>query len=536
MSFAAYLRHPALLLAAVSVAIALVWFVLGYPADALRSPLTAGEKFDCVSYVPVPPVGTEAVSAAQITADLARLAPIAGCVRTYATGLGLDRVPEAARKLGMTVLQGIALGRDAKRSSEEIDRAIALVRTQRSAIRAFVAGSEVLSRRELGSGDLAAAIRRVRQATKAPVTYADTRDAWLNAGEIANLVDFISVQVPLYRAEYPVAAADAVRHLLVVRGELSARYPGKEIVVSEVGWPSAGRMRDGALPSPANQARVIHDVIAAGRAGNFRIHLFEGIDQPWRRATEGNAGAHWGLIDAETGALKLRWGAPVSNHPQWFMQGALGVLLACVVFAAAFLAARSSGPAAPSGAAWRPVAVIALAAGVPFGWAVADVPLQSASILEWTYAGFLIALAIFVPPVAAAALVRGVHPDSFAETLRPALRGRDYPLTRVLSVLRLIAALVAIQVALGLVFDPAYRNLPFAPLTGPAAALLVVTLAGPGRVQRAGNAESGAALILAGSALFIAFNETFLNWQALWLSAALLALAAACWFARGARD
>ena len=44
------------------------------------------------------------------------------------------------------------------------------------------------------------------------------------------------------------------------------RFPGKEIFLGEFGWPSAGRMREGALPSPVNQARMMHEVLALGQA------------------------------------------------------------------------------------------------------------------------------------------------------------------------------------------------------------------------------------------------------------------------------
>ena len=41
---------------------------------------------------------------------------------------------------------------------------------------------------------------------------------------------------------------DAITHVRDVRDRVSAVFPGKEIWIGEVGWPSAGRMREGALP------------------------------------------------------------------------------------------------------------------------------------------------------------------------------------------------------------------------------------------------------------------------------------------------
>ena len=46
----------------------------------------------------------------QIAQDLAQLAKISDCVRTYSIENGLDQVPALAAKVGLKVIQGIWLG------------------------------------------------------------------------------------------------------------------------------------------------------------------------------------------------------------------------------------------------------------------------------------------------------------------------------------------------------------------------------------------------------------------------------------------
>jgi glucan 1,3-beta-glucosidase len=433
------------------------------------------------------------------------------------------------------VLQGLDIGRDADRNNAEVERAIALEKAYRGAIRGFVVGSEVLSRNDLSPAELAVLIRRVREATGLPVTYADHWEAWQNASAIIGLIDFVTIHVDLYAADPPVAIADAGRATAEARNRVAARVGGKEVFVGQVGWPSAGRMREWALPTPVNQARVVQDVVAAGKAGNFRVNLFEGVDQRWRGRLSGTAAAHLGLLDAETGEMKFRWGGAVSNHPLWFYQGLLGVMLALVVFAAAFLAARSLGPHAPARADWRPIALIALPAGLFIGWAIAEVPQQTDSAFEWAHATLLIALAVATPAAAAAAIVHEKPIESFAALLDADARRGTHPLIQFVLLLFILTVLAAIQIALGLVFDPGNRDFPGAILTGPAVALLVLVLCRRPLARSPSIAETAAAIVLAMSALFIVFNETFWNWQALWLGFALLALAAACWLASGAR-
>ena len=85
--------------------------------------------------------------------------------------------------------------------------------------------------------------------------------------------------------------------------------------------------------------------------------------------------------------------------------------------------------------------------------------------------------------------------------------------------------LVTVEAALGLVFDPRYRDIPFAPLTAAAVPFLVLLVTTPRPIGRRAAAETAAAAVLAVSAVYIVFNETFANWQAVWFCAGLIGLA-----------
>jgi glucan 1,3-beta-glucosidase len=108
-----------------------------------------------------------------------------------------------------------------------------------------------------------------------------------------------------------------------------------------------------------------------------------------------------------------------------------------------------------------------------------------------------------------------------------------------LGALLVVLAVLAMQAALGLDFDPRYRDFPFAPLTGsvfPFLALYILRVASnetadvaperakPPQGQRPA-AEVATAAVLGLSAVYIVFNESVANWQALWFCAGLIALA-----------
>jgi glucan 1,3-beta-glucosidase len=110
------------------------------------------------------------------------------------------------------------------------------------------------------------------------------------------------------------------------------------------------------------------------------------------------------------------------------------------------------------------------------------------------------------------------------------------PFDRAVGAILIAVLLLAFLVALGLVFDPRYRDFPFAPLT---AAVMPFAVHGfiVGRPKgRRSVAEMSAAGVLALSVIYISFNETFANWQSLWVCAVLAALAFSLAQVRDARS
>jgi hypothetical protein len=343
---------------------------------------------------------------------------------------------------------------------------------------------------------------------------------WLRNRELASAVDFITIHILPYWEDFPIAARDAAAHVDSIRRRVVAAFPGKEVIIGEVGWPSAGRMREGALPSPANQARVIQDVLALGKRDNFRVNVIEAFDQPWKRALEGTVGGHWGVLDDATRAPKFGWGEAVSNHPQWRWQAAGGILFALIVFGSAFAARRDAPPRL-----WLAVTVNAIVGGALIGWSIANVPVESLGAGGWLRSLAYVAVALLVPPSVSAAAIRGVALPRYSRLLGPAAeRARD-PLARLIGALMIATMLLAILAALGLVFDPRYRDFPFAPLTAAAVPFFMHSTTPPRPNGGRGAAELLGASMLALSVPYIVLNEGFANWQSLWLCAALAAFA-----------
>ena len=520
-----------LLFVLVAAAIGGVWYGMGRPVAMPPSPLAEGERLDCISYAPfhgdqAPYVPPRHSLDSQIAEDLGRLSHVTSCVRTYSAAELQDKITDLAGQYDLKVLQGIWLGRDRADNRREIEAALELARRYPGVIQAFIVGNEALLRAELSPTDIKDYLQEVRQRSGLPVTYADVWEFWLKAPELANAVDFVTIHILPYWEDEPVGAQDAVAHVREIRAKVASAFPGKEILIGEVGWPSQGRMRAGALPSPANQARVLAGVVKAAKEAGWKVNLIEAYDQPWKRLLEGTVGGYWGLFDDLTRAPKFHWGEPVSNHPRWRLEAGLGISAAFLVFLAGWLGGRR--PPARDARTNFATATIALGAGLVFGWAVVNSPMEGFELGDRLRALALLGLALAVPALASFALARGTALPSFALAMNPPLWRRADRLGVLVAFLLVATVVAAIHVALGLVFDPRYKDFPFAALTGPVAALAVLAFAAErplsGPAPATGGAEIAVAALLTGSALFVVVNEGVANWQALWFAALLLLL------------
>ncbi len=509
-----------------ALAIGVAWWWLGAPVKVPPSPFAGGAKLDCVSYAPFrggqnPLVEGTRVEPRQIDEDLALLAKYSKCVRTYSTDDGLDSVLASARRHGLKVLEGVWVSNEAEKTRRQIATAIALARQYPDVVAAVVVGNEVLLRGEMTATDLMAAIREVKAAVSMPVTYADVWEYWLRYPEVQNAVDFVTIHILPYWEDFPIPAARAAAHVEAIRRRVAAAIPNKEIIIGEFGWPSAGRMRAGARPSPSNQARVIAETLALARRENFRVNVIEAFDQPWKRALEGAAGGYWGIFDRTTGAPKFNLAGAVSDHPHWLAQALAGMLLTGLTFGGAFMAARAKGFPRYF---WPKIAALAFLPAVLFGWTIETVPIESFSIGSALRALAFAAIAAVAPIVCAAACAAGRPPPAFSSLIGRTGEPLD-GLGRALGGTVIALMLLSIEAALGLVFDPRYRDIPFAPLGAAVIPFLVVVVSTPRPAGVRAMAESVAAAVLALSAGYIAFNESFANWQAICFCAGLIGLA-----------
>ncbi len=464
----------------------------------------------------------------QIEADLRILSRLTGCVRIYAIDQGLAQVPEIAESLGLEVLLGAWLSRDNQRNARELATVIALANAHPRTVRAVIVGNEVLLRREMPPDRLIAHIRSVAAAVEAPVSYADVWEFWLQHPEVADAVDIVTIHVLPYWEDRPVAVDAAAAHVGEVAERMRAAFPEKPILIGEAGWPSRGRMREQALPSPVNQARFVREMLVLAEREGLAVNLMEGIDQPWKRRLEGTVGGFWGALD-EDRLAKFPLTGPVTGEPQWLAWAGASAALALLPFiwtAAAGTRLRLSG--------WLTLSLAGPAAACLLVLAALDLAAGSLGLLDWALgiAGLAIAAAAVV--LAGGTLLAGTAlPPTPAwpliERLRKRrLRGAD-DLADALGWLRLATLFGIAATTLCLAFDGRYREFPTAPYAPPVACFLALAWVARGRARGAGSTREEAglsAIAVAAAGAVVAFegpgNVQALAWAGVTLGAAAI--------------
>jgi cellulose synthase/poly-beta-1,6-N-acetylglucosamine synthase-like glycosyltransferase/exo-beta-1,3-glucanase (GH17 family) len=287
----------------------------------------------------------------QVARDFATLAGKVQYVRTYRTSDGGDYMPELAARVGLKLVPGawiyapnearLQFGRDSADVNAEETRALIRMANQNPNIERVLVGNENILRwdkaeksadRELNTtspAQLISQLRYVKRNVKVPVSTSEPPSSWLNYPELAKEADFLAVHILPYWDEK--TGDNPLEFLKDQIKTLKAAYPNKNIIVTEVGWPSNGasrRLPTGAIKraTPAEQARNVRDMVAWLKSQNIDYFVVEAIDQPWKAYDlEGKAGGYWGLWNADR-QQKFEWTGPVQTFPQWWLYAAWSIL------------------------------------------------------------------------------------------------------------------------------------------------------------------------------------------------------------------
>jgi exo-beta-1,3-glucanase (GH17 family)/cellulose synthase/poly-beta-1,6-N-acetylglucosamine synthase-like glycosyltransferase len=259
----------------------------------------------------------------ELASDIRMLSHYTSQLRTYSS-LESPEIPRLARFYNMKVMEGAWLDRRARHNDEELAGLIALSRKYDNINRAIV-GNETILRGDVSVPELIGYLDRARAHLDIPVSTAEPFFVWQRNPDLVQHVDFITVHLLPYWEQIP--RKDAIGFVLGQYHELERLYPGKHVVIGEVGWPSNGDRKKYAQPSIADEAHFIREWLNVAAAQHIDYFIMEAFDQPWKEANEGRAGAYWGVFNASR-QPKFAFTGTVVEAPNWPWKALAASLLA----------------------------------------------------------------------------------------------------------------------------------------------------------------------------------------------------------------
>ncbi|UYN93602.1 MAG: glycosyltransferase [Enhydrobacter sp.] len=378
----------------------------------------------------------------QIERDFALLSGKVNLVRTYRATDGGAWMPEIARRYGLRLVPGAWIysaseakqqfGRDARDVNAEETRALIRMANQNPNVERVLVGNENILRWDgqkevrdpnaTSPAQLIREIRNVKRNVKVPVSTAEPWHVWLHYPELAREVDYLAVHILPYWDEQ--SSETPLEYLENKIALLRRAYPNKNIIVTEVGWPSNGASRRSPATgyvkhaTPAEQARNVRDMVAWLRSQNIEYFVVEAFDQPWKAYDlEGKAGGYWGLWNADR-EQKFAWTGTIQTFPQWLACAAWS-LAAALPLALLFLWYRRD--LAATGQLVFCGLVALSASALVFGAAVAaGTYMVTAEMVGWGVLAFFLTISLAMALVQALELVETVWRRRWTREALPA--------------------------------------------------------------------------------------------------------------------
>jgi len=234
------------------------------------------------------------LSKEQINQRLDIIAPFTRWVRSFSCTDGNEYIPEAAHARGLKTLAGAWISGDKTRNELEIESLIKLGKAGRVDIAAV--GNEVLLRGELSEDELIAYITRVKQALPGvQVGYVDAYYQYLEHPKLVEACDVLLANCYPFWEGYAVEqAALNLDQMYQLTSEIAQ---GKQVIITETGWPNAGESIDAAVPSEKNGMQYFVNAQKWAKTQHVDLFYFSSFDESWKVREEGTIGGKWGLWD-----------------------------------------------------------------------------------------------------------------------------------------------------------------------------------------------------------------------------------------------
>ena len=186
---------------------------------------------------------------------------------------------------------------NAERNDREVEKLIAMVKEFPEEIFAVSIGNENTpswGKRIVPVERLMMHAKRFKETIDKPVTFCEGVLEWKSLQKLAELMDFISIH------SYPLHYGNTIDEALEVNkkqyAEISALYPDKQVIFTELGWATKARDElKKSSSSEENQTRYIKEVTEWFEEDKIIGFIFEAFDESWKGEAEDSCECNWGL-------------------------------------------------------------------------------------------------------------------------------------------------------------------------------------------------------------------------------------------------
>lgn len=234
------------------------------------------------------------ISEAQVRRRMEILKPHTKWVRSFSCTEGNEWIPKVAKDMGIKTLVGAWLGNDDEINQREVEGLIKLAKEGLVDIAAV--GNEVMYRKDLSEDQLLEFIRKVKSEIPGiPVGYVDAYYEFSHRLAITELCDVILCNCYPFWEGCPFE--NSLDYMKQMYYQAKAAANGKEVIITETGWPSMGESLKGAIPSEKSARDYFINTQLWSSNDNIPVFYFSSFDESWKVGAEGVVGAYWGIWD-----------------------------------------------------------------------------------------------------------------------------------------------------------------------------------------------------------------------------------------------
>ncbi|OQV02484.1 hypothetical protein CLAIMM_07680, partial [Cladophialophora immunda] len=203
-------------------------------------------------------------------------------LRFYDIGCDLSVATAAAASQGLQVMLGLnTIGNVAG----DLGTLVGMIKGNWGPVDTVVIGNEVVNSGG-SAADVVAALAVARPILQAAgftknIVAVDTFTAHQNNPQICQASDFCAVNAHAF-FDPNTSAGNAGTFVETVIGPISQKANGKQVIVTESGWPYEGSPNGQAVPSPANQQTAISALKSAFSSNPGGLFLFQAYDASYK--------------------------------------------------------------------------------------------------------------------------------------------------------------------------------------------------------------------------------------------------------------